>query len=398
MRSPGSTTSTTVASPTCGCSRSGAGVAWRRERGRPCRSVSTGSLFDPFGYADEARAYLIALDRAGHPGRVRATSASPTIGCGSRRRICRLWTRALARTAEGEFVLVHHRIPGPGQPLHARTGRRLALDVRDRPRAARVARPRVLECDEVWVPCEFNVETFQRGGVPGDRLRVLPETLDFDLFAAERTEPLPVARHARLHVPHQLRLHRPQGLGRAARRLVRRVRRRMTTSASCSSAWACTCPTSARSAAASTRISAAGRRRRSCSTRGFLPTATCRASTPAPTRSCSRAAARAGAAVDGGDGDGPADDRQPLERHLVFMDDAQLVARRRRVVDVADERADATPRSTAASAGFTRPGGARRRAARGPPGRAGGRREGRRGRAGLVERFGPEPIASGWQS
>ena len=37
-----STTSTTVASPTCGCSRSGAGGAWRRELRRPCRSSGRG--------------------------------------------------------------------------------------------------------------------------------------------------------------------------------------------------------------------------------------------------------------------------------------------------------------------------------------------------------------------
>ena len=42
----------------------------------------------------------------------------------------------------------------------------------------------------MWVPCEFNLETFQRGGFPADRLRVLPETIDFDLFDPERTEPL----------------------------------------------------------------------------------------------------------------------------------------------------------------------------------------------------------------
>ena len=52
--------------------------------------------------------------------------------------------------------------------------------------------PRLLEVDEVWVPCEFNLETFRRGGMPADRVHVLPETIDFDLFDRDQTEPLAV--------------------------------------------------------------------------------------------------------------------------------------------------------------------------------------------------------------
>ena len=80
--------------------------------------VWSGSLFDPFGYADEARAYLIALDRAGHPAAardIRFTNDRVRLPSAHQQAV----ERALARTPEGEFVLVHHRIPGPGQPLHA---------------------------------------------------------------------------------------------------------------------------------------------------------------------------------------------------------------------------------------------------------------------------------------
>jgi glycosyltransferase involved in cell wall biosynthesis len=41
---------------------------------------------------------------------------------------------------------------------------------------------RLMEVDEVWVPCAFNLDTFERGGVARERLRVLPETMDFALF------------------------------------------------------------------------------------------------------------------------------------------------------------------------------------------------------------------------
>ena len=41
------------------------------------------------------------------------------------------------------------------------------------------------------MPTEFNVETFQRGGIPERRLRVLPETMDFDLYDPGSVEPWP---------------------------------------------------------------------------------------------------------------------------------------------------------------------------------------------------------------
>ena len=150
--------------------------------------VWTGSLFDPFGYADEARAYLIALDRAGRPAAardIRFTNDRVRLPSAHQRAV----DDAIARTPDGEFVLVHHRIPGPNQPLHAE-GPDVARTMFETSSVPRAWLPRLLECDEVWVPCEFNLETFQRGGFPGDRLRVLPETIDFDLFDPERTEPL----------------------------------------------------------------------------------------------------------------------------------------------------------------------------------------------------------------
>ena len=150
--------------------------------------VWTGSLFDPYGYADEARAYLIALDRAGRPAAardVRFTNDRVRLPSAHQRAV----DAALGRTPGGAFALVHHRIPGPGQPLHAE-GPDIARTMFETSSVPRAWLPRLLEVDEVWVPCDFNLETFQRGGMPADRLRVLPETIDFDLFDRERTEPL----------------------------------------------------------------------------------------------------------------------------------------------------------------------------------------------------------------
>jgi glycosyltransferase involved in cell wall biosynthesis len=43
-------------------------------------------------------------------------------------------------------------------------------------------KPRLIDVDEIWVPARFNLDTFTRGGIPAGKIRVLPETLDFELF------------------------------------------------------------------------------------------------------------------------------------------------------------------------------------------------------------------------
>jgi hypothetical protein len=76
----------------------------------------------------------------------------------------------------------------------------------------------------------------------------------------------------------------------------------------------------------------------------------------------------------------------------MFMDDANSWLVDGEVVDVA-ERAEPHPVLPRPPLVSPRPGGARRRAGRGSPGRGRGRGEAAAGRTGLVERFGPEPIA-----
>ena len=182
-----STTSTTAASPTCGCSRSGAGGAWRRELRssaarldglavRPVRLRGRGSRIP-----DRARPDGPPGRGARHPLHERPGAAPVGSPAGRRRR-----DRAHAGGRVRPRPPPH---PGPEPAAACRGPRRRPDDVRDYS-VPRAWLPRLYECDEVWVPCEFNLETFQRGGFPGDRLRVLPETIDFDLFDPERTEPL----------------------------------------------------------------------------------------------------------------------------------------------------------------------------------------------------------------
>ncbi|MEW5309071.1 MAG: hypothetical protein WDW38_000982 [Sanguina aurantia] len=47
-----------------------------------------------------------------------------------------------------------------------------------------------LEFDEIWVPSEFNRETFTASGVPAEKLFVLPEGIDTAMFDPSRHKPL----------------------------------------------------------------------------------------------------------------------------------------------------------------------------------------------------------------
>lgn len=47
------------------------------------------------------------------------------------------------------------------------------------------------QVDEVWVPTEFNVQTFSGSGVKRDRLQILPQTVDTETFSNPRITPRP---------------------------------------------------------------------------------------------------------------------------------------------------------------------------------------------------------------
>ena len=151
-----------------------------------------GVFNEPSGYADEARAYLLALEEAGYaPIANQAFKTILEVPLTPRQRA--VVDVALARpTPKGEFVAVHHVVP----QRHQRSQRGVPNVVRTMFESDRLPagfKARLLDVDEVWVPTSFNVETFAHGGIPLDRLRVLPETIDFELYKPGAVEPWPTA-------------------------------------------------------------------------------------------------------------------------------------------------------------------------------------------------------------
>jgi len=149
-----------------------------------------GPLFDPSGYAEEGRQFVLAIDGAGD--RVRAVPffqwnlgrAALTASdlASLNRLIC-------TPTQRGERVvsIVHlpadhfHRIPGAA--LHV--GRTMC----ETDRIPLHWVPLCNSMDQIWVPSEFNVQTFAQSGVERHKLVKIPEAVDTDLFRPD-VEPL----------------------------------------------------------------------------------------------------------------------------------------------------------------------------------------------------------------
>jgi len=136
------------------------------------------------GYASEARMFVQALDEAGlEPGLAWPEPTKDEIGLAFATE--RLMRRCEQRRPQlSSSLAVWHRQPVRPQAFSAF--------------AARVCRTmwetdtlpggwaeQLNGYDRVWVPTEFNRETFTAAGVRPELLRVLPGTIDFDLYRPE---------------------------------------------------------------------------------------------------------------------------------------------------------------------------------------------------------------------
>jgi glycosyltransferase involved in cell wall biosynthesis len=137
-------------------------------------------LRDPSGYSDEARGFLRALEAAGA-----APTAIAVGGLAADAGLTPYDAAMLDLQAAREILLpavaVHHYLPGPAQPTFS-GGPNVARVMFESDSVPSSWLPALMSRDEVWVPTQFNLETFAHAGLPEDKLRVLNGTLDFDLF------------------------------------------------------------------------------------------------------------------------------------------------------------------------------------------------------------------------
>jgi glycosyltransferase involved in cell wall biosynthesis len=140
-----------------------------------------GALYDTSGHADELRGFLRALERHGHEPAVRDMRWTDRVAGLSTAEVEQI-RRQEARAPKAPFVGVHEYIPSAGQPaFDGQVNVHRVMFETDRLPAGWLGP--LLDRDELWVPSQFNVETFARSGVPVERLKVLGGTMDFDTFA-----------------------------------------------------------------------------------------------------------------------------------------------------------------------------------------------------------------------
>lgn len=146
-------------------------------------------LFDPSGYAEEARNFLLALDEAGHTIAAQPIRWSERIAVLSAKEEARL--RAMTRqTPQAGSIHVSHIFPPHftrRADAHLNVGRTMF-------ETDRLPQDWVAPCnqmDQVWVPSEFNRETFAKAGVEPDRLVVVPGAIDMTPYDPT-LNPLPI--------------------------------------------------------------------------------------------------------------------------------------------------------------------------------------------------------------
>ena len=133
----------------------------------------------PSGHADEARVSLRALEAAGMaPAVLDVHDSGDPAGVSAADR--RMLATQFARRVPSPFVAVHHHLPTKVAPAGGAV--EVSRCMWETDRLPDAWREPLQAYDEVWVPCRHNMETFAAGGIEAERLRLLPEPLDFDLF------------------------------------------------------------------------------------------------------------------------------------------------------------------------------------------------------------------------
>lgn len=147
--------------------------------------VWVAAVWEPSGYADEARGFALALDAGGLPvvlrnGRPESPGFRESLPPDQLKRLVRCENRQIP----GQFIQLQHvTLDGMG-PFHEQAAYRIGRSMfeTDNLPSTWVAAANAL--DEIWVPSAFNVETFRRAGIRVP-IHVVPGGIDSQTFHPE---------------------------------------------------------------------------------------------------------------------------------------------------------------------------------------------------------------------
>jgi glycosyltransferase involved in cell wall biosynthesis len=161
----------------------------------PAPILWSAPLLQRSGYGEEARSFVLALDRAGF-----AVSTNPTdwhVEAQLPKHAARRLGALAVTEAPDRFINVVHSFPSARMmvggsnrtfPLvehfkpHPRAVRNIGRTMYETDRIPEIWVHNCNQMDEVWVPTSFNIETFAKAGVAREKLFRVPGAIDIDLF------------------------------------------------------------------------------------------------------------------------------------------------------------------------------------------------------------------------
>jgi glycosyltransferase involved in cell wall biosynthesis len=146
-------------------------------------------VFNSSGYADETRNFVLGLRDLGWQLHLVPNDDVRDHGILTRAEYDALLALTAAPDAEPELEVQHVAANMALAPVSQRSVIRTMFET------DRLTTDWVDVCNrfaEVWVPTEFNRETFARAGVVEEKLRVVPESLDTGLYDPARHRPMPL--------------------------------------------------------------------------------------------------------------------------------------------------------------------------------------------------------------
>ena len=142
----------------------------------------------PSGNSEEVRAFIRALEVSGYePCAVELGSrGKEAIGDGKTveldRKHLEIIVRALERESRQPRVAVHAYVPRPERRYAHPDAVNVARVMWETDRLPAGWADLLADRTQVWVPSSHNLRTFAEGDIPETKLRVLGDTIDFDLF------------------------------------------------------------------------------------------------------------------------------------------------------------------------------------------------------------------------
>ena len=156
-----------------------------------------GPIFNPSGYASEAINYLIPLSPRLDLGLFHQNniySEKFVAGLAAKERAMLFHLRDRFPAIAGGISISHNPANGMAHP--ADSGYRIGRTMFETDRVSTAWVSACNQMDEVWVPSQFNLETFAASGVERDKLQVVPEAVDEQVFSPALHQPLPLPHRA----------------------------------------------------------------------------------------------------------------------------------------------------------------------------------------------------------